>query len=364
MLADGTRYSGVAFGAFPSSNNLATGEVVFNTAMTGYQEVISDPSYRGQIVCFTYPLIGNYGINSQDAESRSIFLSGIIVKELSRIVSNWRSQQTLDAYLKKHNVPGIAGIDTRALTLRLRNQGAMSGLITTKNLSRAREREILKRSGSIVGKDLVSQVTLKELYRWNNSGKHRVVAIDTGIKHNILRILEELGCKITVMPPSSSLVAILKERPAGVFLSNGPGDPSAVSYLINTVKGLIGKVPIFGICMGHQILAQALGAKTIKLPFGHHGANHPVLNIKTGKVEITSQNHGFSVDAQSLPKELELTHLNLNDKTCEGLAHSRLPVYSVQYHPEAAPGPHDSRYLFNKFIMQMEKTNYRATSSA
>lgn len=361
MLADGTRFHGEAFGAFSAPHNLAIGEVVFNTAMSGYQEVITDPSYRGQLVCFTYPLIGNYGINREDAESRKVFLSGIIIRELSRIVSNWRARWSLDEYLKQQQVPGISGVDTRALTLHLRDKGAMSGIVTTKQMAPAQLRHYFEK-GEIIGKDLVKEVVLKRPYHWNKRGRFHVVAIDTGIKHNIMRLLEAHGCKITVVPPTSSPEAILKERPAGVFLSNGPGDPAAVPYLVETVRQLIGKLPIFGICMGHQILGQAFGARTIKLPFGHHGANHPVLNQQTGKVEITSQNHGFAVDPKSLPAEVKLTHINLNDGTCEGMAHSNLPAFSVQYHPEAAPGPHDSRYLFNTFLKMMSaaKGKYHA----
>lgn len=355
MLADGTRFDGEAFGAFASSNNLATGEVVFNTAMTGYQEVITDPSYRGQLVCFSYPLIGNYGINDQDSESSKIYLSGIIIRELSRVVSNWRAQMSLGDFLAKQQVPGITGVDTRALTLHIRNQGAMSGLITTGKVPQQQVASILAKNGGIVGKDLVKDVALKRSIKWNSKGKYKVIAIDTGIKHNILRMLVRAGCRITVMPPTVGHMAILKERPDGVFLSNGPGDPVAISYLINTVKLLIGKVPIFGICMGHQLIAQALGATMVKLPFGHHGANHPVQDLHSGKIEITSQNHGFAVKPDGLPKDVSVTHRNLNDQTCEGLAHNRLPVFSVQYHPESAPGPHDSSYLFDRFIQQIDR---------
>lgn len=348
VLADGTSFQGKAFGDV--SQITTSGEVVFNTAMSGYQEVLTDPSYRGQLVCMTYPLIGNYGINDEDVESDSIYLSGFIVKELSRIVSNYRATTDVASYLKKHKIIGLEGIDTRALTLKLREQGAVQGAIV---LEKHMIKPTLARleARSIIGSDLVREVAIKTKYQWNNRGKYKVVVLDTGIKYNILRSLEHLNCKLVVMPPTSSIGEILAEKPDGIFLANGPGDPAAVDYVIKTTKQLLEmKLQLFGICLGHQLLASALGAKTYKLKFGHHGANHPVKNLKTGNVEITSQNHGFAVNEKRLPKDIEITHINLNDQTCEGLRSSRFPAFSVQYHPEAAPGPHDSQYLFEQFV--------------
>jgi carbamoyl-phosphate synthase small subunit len=353
VLADGTSFDGEAFGSV-SPHKIVIGEVVFNTAMSGYQEILTDPSYRGQLVCMTYPLIGNYGVNNEDAESRKIFLGGLIVRELSRVSSNWRSSGTLDAYLKANHIISLSGIDTRALTLHIRQQGAMMGAIAPSAIPLAQVVRKLKSTPSLVGQDLVTEVAIRQPRQWNKQGKYKVVVLDTGVKYNILRLLEGLGCRITIMPPASTLRQIAKERPNGVFLANGPGDPQTVPYLVRNVAKLVKQLPIFGICMGNQILGQALGAKITKLKFGHHGTNHPVMNLATKRVEITSQNHGFEVTASTLPSSVKLSHINLNDRTCEGLRHSRLPAFSVQYHPEAAPGPHDSRYLFDDFIGLMK----------
>ncbi len=350
-LESGLVIRGEAFGAPGES----TGEVVFNTAMTGYQEILTDPSYRGQMVCMTYPLIGNYGINDEDVESRKVFLSGFIVKELSRVTSNWRSAKSVDRYLQDQGVTGIQGVDTRALTLHLRERGAMRAILSTEDLNVESLLKKVRASRGTSGVDLVKEVAEIESYPWEASGRYHVVAMDSGVKYNILRSLAGRGCKVTVVPPTTSAKEVLDLKPDGVFLSNGPGDPEAVDYLIDTVKKLIPKVPIFGICLGHQILGQALGGKTFKLKFGHHGANHPVMDLDTKKVEITSQNHNYCVDTESIPdRTVRMTHVNLNDNTCEGMEHLEYPVFSVQYHPEAAPGPHDSNYLFDKFIANMK----------
>jgi carbamoyl-phosphate synthase small subunit len=344
-LESGLTFKGKAFGC----SGEAQGEVIFNTSMTGYQEILTDPSYRGQLVCMTYPLIGNYGINKEDVESLKIFLSGFIIKELSRIPSSWRASGSLDDYLKEKNILGIQGLDTRALTLHLRDQGAKRGIISTTDLDPQSLIKRAKRIPSLVGRDLVKEVT-QEASDWNKKGVHRVVVLDLGIKWNILRELEGRNCRIKILPAHASSEEILSHKPHGLFLSNGPGDPDAVKYLVATVKSLIGRLPIFGICLGHQILGLALGAKTFKLKFGHHGGNHPVKDLKTGRVAITAQNHGFAVDPESLGTDVRVTHVNLNDGTCEGMEHKKLPIFSVQYHPESCPGPHDSTYLFDKFV--------------
>lgn len=330
--------------------------------MTGYQEVLTDPSYKGQIVTMTYPLIGNYGTTAEDQESDAVQVEGFVVRELTRIPSNFRSHRDLDTYLKASNVIGIEGIDTRALVRRLRVRGAMNGVLSSLDLDNPSLVAKARAFPGMEGRDLVSEVVPDRAFEWKQGfGKFaehvlpahpqtkRVVAIDFGMKWNILRCLTQAGCKVTVVPGTASAEEILRYEPDGIFLSNGPGDPAAVGYAIDTVKGLIGKKPIFGICLGHQLLGLAFGAKTFKLKFGHRGANQPVLNRANGQVEITTQNHGFSVDPSTLPPDVEPTHINLNDQTLEGMRHKKLPVFSVQYHPEAAAGPHDSSYLFEEF---------------
>lgn len=380
-LADGAIFEGYSFGA----EGETWGEVVFNTAMTGYQEILTDPSYKGQIVSMTYPLIGNYGINPEDIESRKPFVEGFVVRELSRIYSNWRAELSLDQYLKEHGIMGIEGIDTRELTMRLREAGAQTGIISTEDLNPDSLVEKARSLPTLEGRDLAKEVTCKEIFCWEEGTwvlgegyqkprpfhpvdpkkvpiegaqmprEYRVVAYDFGIKFNILRILSQWGCRVIVVPAEYPAEEVLKLRPHGLFLSNGPGDPAPLHYAIENTRKLIGKVPIFGICLGHQILSLALGGKTYKLKFGHHGANHPVKNLSSGEVEITSQNHGFAVDPGSLGPNVEVTHVNLNDHTVEGMRHTSLPIFSVQYHPEASPGPHDSSYLFKRFVEMMEE---------
>ena len=365
-LADGRVFRGESLGA----EGEATGEIVFNTAMTGYQEIMTDPSYKGQIVVMTYPLIGNYGINDEDVESRRPWVEGFVVKEASPTPSSWRGRRTLDEYMREQRLVGIQGIDTRTLTRHLRDHGAQEGVISTEELDPARLAAKATASPGLVGRDLVREVTIPAPHGWDEAtwdrvrgyrepaaARFTVVAFDSGIKRNILRHLVSVGCKVTVVPASTPTAAVLEQKPDGVFLSNGPGDPEGVPYLIEAVRGLLGKVPIFGICLGHQIIGLAAGGRTYKLKFGHHGANHPVKDLATGKVEITAQNHGFAVDPESVKAHgLDLSHVNLNDGTCEGLRHRELPVFSVQYHPEASPGPHDANYLFNRFVDLMRKT--------
>ena len=368
LLEDGTRFVGQAFGA----SGQTTGEVVFNTSMTGYQEILTDPSYRAQLVTMTYPHIGNTGVNPADVESERVQAAGLIVREAHEAPSSWRSSGSLHRYLERNGVIALTGIDTRALVRRLRQTGAMRGALVTGDLSPERLREVLATEPPMEGRDLASEVSCKAPYDFTEgllrlhgeartrpvpprpARPYRVVAYDFGIKRNILRLLVDSGCEVTVVPAKTSAEDVLARDPDGIFLSNGPGDPAACIEAIANVRALIGKRPIFGICLGHQILALALGARTYKLKFGHRGGNQPVRDEVTGRIEITSQNHGFAVDLTTLPQELLPTHVNLNDGTNEGLAHRDLPIFSVQYHPEASPGPHDADYLFARFRAAMD----------
>jgi carbamoyl-phosphate synthase small subunit len=360
ILSDGTHFEGLSLGSVGTT----TGEVVFNTAMTGYQEILTDPSYHFQLVVMTYPQIGNYGVNPKDFESRRIFASGFIIREYSPVVSHWQAHRSLDDYLSHHGVVGIHDIDTRALTRHLRDHGAQMGMITTSNESLEVSLEKVQSGRQLVGRDIVQEITSGAHYDWPldltglppQETHYRVAVYDFGVKFSILRALYTHRCQIRVFPAHTPAEEVLDWNPDGVFLSNGPGDPEPVEYGIRNVQFLLGKKPIFGICLGHQILGLALGGTTTKLKFGHHGANHPVQYLPTGAVEITSQNHGFIVNTESLPKnDIEVTHINLNDGTLEGIRHRRLPAFSVQYHPEAAPGPHDSRYLFEQFLEDMKR---------
>jgi carbamoyl-phosphate synthase small subunit len=376
-LEDGSVFHGQGFGARAS----AGGEVCFNTSMTGYQEILTDPSYKAQIVTMTYPLIGNYGVNEVDMESWRPHAAGFVIRELSPVVSNWRADLPLAEYLKKNGVPGMQGIDTRALTKKLRVRGALNGFISTEGLSEA---EAVKRAKEFVfvGVDYVKEVTHKAEFRWDEKDEQSasfklaignepanarqlreplppadipIVAFDYGMKYNILRRLRQHGFRVQVLPATATAAEAIKHKPAGIFLSNGPGDPAALNYIVREVKMLMDSgVPIFGICLGHQILGQAFGGKTFKLKFGHHGANQPVKDLESGKVEITAQNHGFAVDAKSLPSGVAVNRINLNDQTVEGLRHKTKPVFCVQYHPEASPGPHDSTPLFAEFRTLIE----------
>jgi carbamoyl-phosphate synthase small subunit len=366
VLEDGFIAAGDSIGA----RGEAFGEIVFNTSLTGYQEVLTDPSYRGQIVVMTYPLIGNYGMNDQDDESERPYLAGFVVRELSRIASNWRSREPLGAWLARHGIVGIQGVDTRQITRRIRDRGAMTALISTETKDEAELIRRVRAAPKLEERDLVSEVTRGKRLDWEegydrtnqpelatgaaSAGQPHVVALDYGAKENIFRSLTEVGFRVTVLPSSSTAAQILAEKPDGVFLSNGPGDPAVLRHEVQTVKDLLGKTPVFGICLGHQLLGQAIGARTFKLKFGHHGGNQPVKNLKTGHVEITAQNHGFAVDPASLPADARITHVNLNDGTCEGLELEKRMAFSVQYHPEAAPGPHDSLYLFREFRRLVE----------
>jgi carbamoyl-phosphate synthase small subunit len=374
-LEDGRYFEGESFGASGTS----VGEICFNTSMTGYQEVLTDPSYRGQIVAMTYPLIGNYGTNLLDQESATPHVRGFVIEELSSLPSNWRSELSLDDYLKKWDIPGVQGIDTRALTRHLRTRGAMKACLSTENIT---PKEATKRAAAgegVIGMDYVQEVSTPEIYQWDPDDelskpwtvrrgndvaasqpslppvRFRIAAYDYGMKQNILRLLRQKGFAVTVVPAATSADQVLALNPDGVFLSNGPGDPSALPYAHEAVRALMGKMPIFGICLGHQVLGFAFGGSTFKLKFGHRGANQPVKDLRTGKVAITSQNHGFAVDADSLPSNVEVTHVNLNDGTVEGMRHKEFPVFSVQYHPEAAPGPHDASYFFTQFAELIEE---------
>jgi carbamoyl-phosphate synthase small subunit len=361
VLSDGTTYQGSAFGA----EGEFFGEVCFNTSMAGYQEILTDPSYAGQMVNMTYPLIGNYGVNPQDFESARIYMGGFIVREYSRRLSNWRASGDLDAFLKENGIVGLEGIDTRALTRHIRNQGAMEAALSSIDLDTGSLLSKLEKAPGLVGRDLVKEVTISEPYVWEGEDagetpavQYNVVAFDFGIKRNILRLLTARGCRVTVVPANTTTEEVLALDPDGVFLSNGPGDPAAVTYAIESIRGLLGRKPVFGICLGHQLLGLALGGTTYKLKFGHRGANQPVMHKDTERVEITAQNHGFAVDTESLVEckfgEVELTHWNLNDMTSEGMRCAEAGAFSVQYHPEAAPGPHDSRYLFDSFLQLMK----------
>lgn len=377
-LEDGSVFHGEGFGACAS----ASGEVCFNTSMTGYQEILTDPSYKGQIVTMTYPLIGNYGVNAVDVESWRPHVAGFVVREVSPVVSNWRADYSLAEYLERNGIPGIQGVDTRALTKKLRVRGALNGFISTEGV---RETEAVKRAKDFVfvGVDYVKEVTHQKAFRWDEKDEQSasfklavgndhanarqlrdplppadipIVAYDFGMKYNILRRLRQHGFRVQVVPATTPAAEALKHRPAGIFLSNGPGDPSALGYAVSAVSDLVKTgIPIFGICLGHQILGQAFGGKTFKLKFGHRGANQPVKDLESGRVEITSQNHGFAVDAESLPGNVAVDRINLNDQTVEGLRHKSKPVFCVQYHPEASPGPHDSTPLFAEFRTLIEK---------
>lgn len=363
-LEDGLVFEGLAFGA----EGETYGEAVFNTSLTGYQEILTDPSYARQIVTMTYPHIGNYGITKEDEESGKPWVAGFVVRELSPVVSNFRSQKSLDQYLKENNIIGIQEIDTRRLAKHLRDHGAKKAIISTVDSDHASLVEKAKASPSIEGADLVQEVTCEKPYsfhetlpkgfEWGNAGerktRYKVVAIDCGIKKNILRKFVQHGLDVDIVPATTSAADILAKNPDGVFISNGPGDPAAVTYVIESAKDLIGKVPLFGICLGHQILSLALGGTTSKLKFGHRGGNHPVIDLKTERVEITSQNHGFVVDIDSLGEDVELTHKDLTDDALEGIAHKKYPLFSVQYHPENSPGPHDSDYLYTSFYKLIE----------
>jgi carbamoyl-phosphate synthase small subunit len=365
-LEDGTVFTGTSFGA-PGE---VDGEVCFNTSLTGYQEILTDPSYRGQIVTMTYPEIGNYGINAEDVESSKPHLAGFVVRNRSSMASNFRADSSLEEYLVTHGIVGISGIDTRSLVRRIRQHGALKGVLSTTDLSNDSLVAKAKASPGLVGRDLVREVIPAEARDWTDGlsewsklsanpaaasrAQKHVVALDYGMKWNIARHLRSQGCRVTVLPGTASAAEVLEREPDGVFLSNGPGDPEPLEYAISTIRGLLGKTPVFGICLGHQLLSLACGGSTFKLKFGHRGANQPVQNLRTSRVEITSQNHGFAVSEDDLPSSLEVTHRNLNDGTIEGVRHRELPAFSVQYHPEASAGPHDSDYLFDDFWKMLE----------
>jgi len=355
-LEDGRTFIGRSVGA----GGEAAGEVVFNTSLTGYQEIMTDPSYTGQIVVMTYPHIGNYGVNAEDMESTRPYAEGLIVREASPIVSNWRAEESLQGYMERYNMVGLAEIDTRALVRHLRQHGSLRGVMASGDVDPAALVEKARALPSMAGLDLARTVTCRAGYAWDRApraepARYRVVAYDFGIKHSILRQLSARGCEVQVVPAHAKAAEVLRLDPHGIFLSNGPGDPEPVTYAIENIRQLLGRKPIFGICLGHQLMGLALGGRTYKLKFGHHGGNHPVKNLGTGRVEITAQNHGFAVDPDSInPQHVEITHMNLNDQTVEGLRHRSLPAFSVQYHPEAAPGPHDANYLFTEFTRLMD----------
>ena len=350
VLEDGSIHRGEAFG----SESVGNGEVVFNTSMTGYQEVLTDPSYAGQLVTLTYPLVGNYGINREDFESRRIQVSGLIVREHCDQPSHTGADETLHEFLKSQNIPGISGVDTRAITRRLRNRGVMSGIITTESPESALER--LAEATRYDDVDFVRTVTTDQDYSWDKPALepgapgYRILVTDCGLKYNILRLLRQRGCEVTAVPATMPAEEMLAMKPDGILLSPGPGDPQLLDYLVSNVQKLVGRVPMMGICLGHQILARAMGAQTFKLKFGHRGGNHPVKDLSDGRVYITAQNHGYAVSADSLPAGLEISHINLNDDTIEGLRHQELPVFTIQYHSEGSPGPHDNEYLFDRFL--------------
>jgi carbamoyl-phosphate synthase small subunit len=353
VLEDGRTFKGASFGA----EGETFGEVVFNTSMSGYQEILTDPSYAGQIVCMTYPLIGNYGVNAEDVESRRPWVEGFVVREASRFASNWRATETLDAYLKRNKIVGIEHIDTRALVRHIRDKGAMRSAISTVDMDPESLLPKVLASLPMENRELASAVTVSDVFDYPaaDGAKHHIVAYDFGVKTNSLREFSKFGCKVTVVPAETPADQVLALKPDGIFLSNGPGDPASMTAVVNEIKKLTeSKVPMFGICLGHQILGQVFGGKTYKLKFGHRGGNQPIKNLDTGKIEIASHNHGFAVSRESLPADVEVTHVNLNDDTVAGLRHKKLPIFSVQYHPESAPGPHDSEYLFRQFVDLME----------
>lgn len=358
VLENGVVFNGCAFGALDVART--TGEVVFTTSITGYQEILTDPSYAGQIVTMTNPLIGNYGATGEDLESTHPFVSGFAVRELSRMYSNWRAEESLDNFLARHGILGIEEIDTRKLVRMLREQGAMRGVLSTETLSNDELTQVALASPQMAGLDLTKDVTTKQEYQFeapDDKNAPHVVVLDYGIKRNILVKLRDHGARLTVLPSTASLEEVLEHKPDGIFLSNGPGDPDAVTDTIRMIQALIKREeqPIFGICLGNQLLSLALGGETYKLKFGHRGANHPVKNLLTNRIEITSQNHGFAVKWDTMPNDCELTHLNLNDQTVEGFRHTKLPLFAVQYHPEASPGPHESDYLFDEFMQSIRK---------